>query len=477
MIRQLTKFIILLGMCLLIAACGSQSSLVVYITPTHAPQPQTDTFAAAFVPPTPRQISLAPTAQPNRQVRPTVTWMGPVIGADYVPPPTFTPVPPTADPNATPTTPPEFPDVLPNLNRDQMGIQFDVNLEQEEWDEVMRRLGDNLTVKWIKVQIPWRDMQPNSAGEVSPFWQRTRLYLEDAERRGFNILLSIAKAPAWARSTLEQDGPPADPQAFADFLTQLLGEYGGFVDAIEVWNEPNLLREWQGTLPFNGAGYMQLFRPAYQAIRAYSPTMTIVTAGLAPTGDSAGSRDDRAYLREMYANGLASFSDVVVGVHPYSWANPPEATCCGTAGFDDDPHFFFSDNLRDYRQIMSENGHNVPIWITEFGWATWDGYPGNPPAGSEWMLANTRWEQANYTIRAFEIVQRDPNIDVAILWNLNFATIPSLIDNRDERIAYSLVVPGSAGEMDLESENRTERPLYWMVYDAIRPDVDLNQYD
>ncbi len=456
--------------------CSAQPSVVVLITPTTGSSAQGDNFGA-FVPPTSRPLELAPTAQPAQQVRPTVTWTGPVIGADYVPPPTFTLVPTQPDPNITPTTPPEFPDALPNLDREQMGIQFDLNLEQSDWDDVMRRLGDNISVRWIKVQLPWRDMQPNAAGEVSEYWQRTRLYLEDADRRGFNILLSIAKAPNWARSTLEQDGPPDNPQLFADFLTQMLNDLGGAVDAVEIWNEPNLLREWRGSLPFNGAGYMQLFRPAYQAIRAYSPNITIVSAGLAPTGDSAGSRDDRSYTREMYANGLASFSDIVFGAHPYGWANAPEATCCGTQGFDDDPHFFFADNLRDYRQIMSDNGHRVSMWITEFGWATWDGFPGDPPTGSEWMRFSNRWDQANYTIRAFEIGQNDPNIGVMFLWNLNFATLAGLIENRDERIAYSLVIPGTGGVLDASSSNRTERPLYWMIYDAIRPEVNLDRYD
>ena len=44
------------------------------------------------------------------------------------------------------------------------------------------------------------------------------------------------------------DGPPDDPQDLADFMTLLLNQMGNSVDAIEVWNEPNLLLEWDGTL-------------------------------------------------------------------------------------------------------------------------------------------------------------------------------------------------------------------------------------
>src|SRR5690606_13880628 len=113
--------------------------------------------------------------------------------------------------------------------------------------------------------------------------------IEALKRAGFNVLLSVAKAPTWARSNQSEDGPPDNPEVLAEFIRFMLNDtkVGLSTDAIEVWNEPNLIREWRGTLPFNGAGYMGLFSSAYNAIRAYSPEMTIVTAGLAPTGTLA----------------------------------------------------------------------------------------------------------------------------------------------------------------------------------------------
>src|SRR5262249_34144331 len=149
----------------------------------------------------------------------------------------------------------------------KMGIQIEGNLEQADWDDAMRRAGqDQLKMGWIKLQIPWKDMQPNSPTDISPFFQRIILYLQDAHRRQLHIILSVAKAPNWARSTQDQDGPPDDPQTYANFLTFMLQQIGAVnVDAIEIWNEPNLIREWTGKLPFTGAGYMQLFNAGYKA--------------------------------------------------------------------------------------------------------------------------------------------------------------------------------------------------------------------
>ena len=208
---------------------------------------------------------------------------------------------------------------------------------------------------------------------------------------------------------------------------------------------------------------MRYFDAAYRSIRSYSPNIVIITSALAPTGDNPGlSIDDRTFLRQMYQAGLARYSDIAVGVHPYSWGNPPDVHCCNATdgeNWDDDPHFFFADTLDEYHQIMVNNGHTtVKMWATEFGWATWAGLPGDPP--EVWMGYNTPQDQAEYTFRALEIAQDLDYMGPMIIWNLNLAEVnPELIQERDERIAYSLVLPAG---------NPQERPLYWQLYDAPR---------
>ncbi|MBC8098536.1 MAG: hypothetical protein H7Y11_03780, partial [Armatimonadetes bacterium] len=187
-----------------------------------------------------------------------------------------------------------------------------------------------------------------------------------------------------------------------------------------------------------------------------------ITAGLAPTGTSAFSVDDREYLRQMYAAGLAGYANVAVGVHPYAWGNAPDARCCapgGDRGWDDDPHFFFLDTLDETRAIMTANGHSAPLWITELGWATWQdlsvGLP-DPAENNLWMGYNSPDDQANYTLRALEILQRErTDTPMTFLWNLNFANETS-IQNRQEVIAYSMLLPGVA------------RPLFYLLPLALK---------
>jgi peptidoglycan hydrolase-like protein with peptidoglycan-binding domain len=84
------------------------------------------------------------------------------------------------------------------------------------------------------------------------------------------------------------------------------------------------------------------------------------------------------------------------------------------------------------------------MWLTEFGYATWRdldvGLP-DPQENNLWMNYNTPEDQANYTIRALEIAQRErTDIAMTFLWNLNFANDLS-VNNRQEVVAYSLMLP------------------------------------
>jgi hypothetical protein len=54
-------------------------------------------------------------------------------------------------------------------------------------------------------------------------------------------------------------------------------------DAIEVWNEPNLGREWPGTNPYT---YMHLLVKAYAAIKKANSRTLVISAGVAAYADT-----------------------------------------------------------------------------------------------------------------------------------------------------------------------------------------------
>mgnify|MGYP001322867055 FL=1 len=477
-------FVLAIGLLMsLLAACGSdEEPLRVYITPTpetSGQQPPQSTGGlvpvsdqgprerpdwGAVSTPTPGSFGPIITAAPASETAPPAT----ATTAPTTPPPTATDTPqptdtatPTVAASPTPTltlTPTVEGTPLPTYNAELMGIQINANMSAEDF-ATMLWLTQRLGVRWVKFQMAWEDMEPER-GQFSDVFYRYRVFVQDANAAGFHVLLSIAKAPAWARATAEEDGPPANPQDLANFITTLMSEVRvdiegrSYFDAIEVWNEPNLRREWNGA-ELSGAAYMRLFDAAYNAIRngEGGHSVTIVSAGLAPTGinDGVNAVDDRTYLRQMLAAGLADpkYQNIAVGVHPYGAANPPDARCCASSaqGYDNDPTWFFLNTLEDYHAIIQSSGNpNLQLWATEFGWGTYEGFvnpegtPVPPPADPPYFTWIDQEQQAHFILRAFEIGQSLPYLGPMFLWNLNFSASES-IEQGDPQAAYALLLP------------------------------------
>jgi hypothetical protein len=469
-----TTIYLLLGV--LLAGCGVLEPIRIIITPTPMPT-QTSAVVGALSSPegspsasaTPITVTEMPqptqTPQPTRTPIPGDGWfMGSILRPDYTitPPATSTPTSiPTLDPSTVFPSPTPFVPAAGQLDPQGMGLQLYYNMGWDEFADMLW-LAEQTRVKWIKLQVDWSSMQPNGPGEKSDVFKAFVLQVQRTKNFGFNVLLSVAKAPNWARGgETRDDGPPSNPQDLINFLQLLFNDIKvENIDALEIWNEPNLLREWRGSYPFSGAGYMQLFIPVREAMRALYPNVHLITAGLAPTGNSEGSIDDRTFLQQMFDAGLGNYPDVSVGVHPYGWWNPPDARCCNTSndrGWDDNPHFFFLETLDAYRGIMNRNGFSgVQMWVTEFGWPTWDGFGVEPP--EPWMSYLSPEQQAEYALRAFEIGQSRPDIGPMILWNLNFAN-ETVIKDRNEIAGFSLLAP------NLVEEGLIVRPLYIALRD------------
>ncbi len=448
--RNLTRLLLITLISLLLAACAQPTPIPVFVTPTPDGPTAVPTTIPEFTSTPSATVPVeSPTPLPPTPGEGTV--FGPIVPPDYTPAPTYTPHPedagspvtpePVASPGPT-TTP------LPGLNASAVGIQIHPQITQDEWNHMMHWVSV-LNVGWLKVQFPWDEMEPDGSGSQTEYWRRLELYMQDARGRGLDVMISVAKAPGWARPTTEEHGPPRNPQALADFLNHILDRFGPSISAIEVWNEPNLRREWNGA-PINGQEYMRLFDAAYRAITSWSQAnahpITIVTAGLAPTGTSEWSLDDRVFLQQMYQAGLANYANIAIGIHPYGWGNAPSERCCNNVegrSWDDDPHFFFLETIEAYRDIMQRFGAgNQQLWITELGWATYDGLGAAPPqAFFDYVTEQT---QAQYLIEALDLLQNSgdyPYVGTIILWNLNFATIQGAVERGEEQAGYSLLRP------------------------------------
>ncbi|MCA9868438.1 MAG: cellulase family glycosylhydrolase, partial [Anaerolineales bacterium] len=332
----------------------------------------------------------------------------------------------------------------PPLDRDDIGIQ--IYLHRQDVRDLLRHL-EALDAGWVKVQVSWKLHEPRP-GEYSEelFGELDRL-VAGANGQSVKVLLSVSKAPEWSRTVTEMDGPPADYGQFEAFMHYLATRYAGQVAAYELWNEPNLQREWNGTA-LSAADFVELMRRGAAGVRSADPAALIISGAPATTGinDGVNAIDDRVYFGAMLAAGVAGIVDGV-GVHPYGWANPPDSRAADatqvSSSHNNHPSFFFADTLEDYHAMLVAAGAaGTQLWPTEFGWGTFegivteDGAPAAPPPGSEFMADNSEWEQAVYTLRAYAMAHEREWVGPMFLWNLNFT---AALGPEFQEVGYSLL--------------------------------------
>ena len=271
---------------------------------------------------------------------------------------------------------------------------------------------------WAKFTVPWRSIEARCKGCLS--WDDLDRVVGAAGAAGVKIMARVDFPPDWSRSARTENGPPDNPSDYADFVAALADRYRtgsarGRIDAIEVWNEPNLSREW-GNQPIDAqqaARYVALLGETYQKVKAVDPSKIVVSAGLSPTGvDDGTARPDDVYLEWLYQAGLADYSDVV-GLHGPGYGSPPEAELNSDPRFPH-PSFYFRrvEQLHDIMVAHGDDGKQV--WLLEFGWTTDRVHP-----EYAWY-AVTPEQQADYLVRAFDYAQDNwsPWIGAMFIWNL-----------------------------------------------------------
>ncbi len=307
-------------------------------------------------------------------------------------------------------------------------------------DPRVLRWAQGLGVEWVKQQIDWNVLE-HGPGNIE--WEQLDRVVDLCNAFNFRLLIGVVNAPGYLRPDPNGFGPPADYAEFGRFMQQLAERYRGRVDAYELWNESNLQREWQGDV-LDPARFVALVAAGSQGVRAGDPEALVISGAPAVTGinDGVTAIDDRVYLRGMLEAGVAQWVDGI-GVHPYGFANPPEASWRDpeqvAPSHNSHPSFFFRDTLEDYRALLLEYGlGDLPLWVTEFGWPSVEGLGEMDTTGWEYARDVSEQQQAEYIVRAFQMGRGTDWVGPMFLWNLNMAWVWG---NTRPDSAYSLVRP------------------------------------
>ena len=327
------------------------------------------------------------------------------------------------------------------------GVQIHGNATVGDAADTMRVVHDQLGMDWVKMQVQWWLVHPDPDVDQWFFYDSV---VEEAHKKGLNLMVSIVGAPAWTRADGTENGPPDDYNHYAEFLTELLQRYDGKVDAIEVWNEQNLDREWATANGVNPEDYVRFLQLANETIKAHDPDVIVISGALSPAGggDWVSWIDDFQWLDRALAAGLLDYADCV-GAHHNGYniapdvtyeqapSSPEAATAIFRGPFDNAHHSWsFKSTLDTYAEKIQAIDPNMKLCVTEFGWASSEGYD-SYPTGFEFAQDNSLQEQADYIVQAFEQMLASDDVWLAFLFNYDFGNKGS--GPTDDPIPYSII--------------------------------------
>jgi hypothetical protein len=299
--------------------------------------------------------------------------------------------------------------------------------------------------RWVKQEIPWREVEGHGKGIWQ--WDSSDRVMDQIEAHGLKVIVRLGSQPTWAAPEVELPNiaPPQDMQDFYDYVFAVASRYRGRVAAYQIWNEPNLAREW-GRQPPNPAAYVELLKVGYQAVKDADPQAIVISAGLAPTTRN----DDQAmpdiyFYQGMYDAGAAPYFDSL-GVHAAGYKSPPEIDPAEVAA---DPALTNGDtspeqlrrvyafrHVEDVRDLMVRNGDQAKkIVILEVGW-TIDPRPDSPYF---WQAVSPE-QQDKYLQRAYAYAETHWQPWIGVM-SLIYIAHPSWHWGHEETY-WSIVYPG-----------------------------------
>lgn len=316
-------------------------------------------------------------------------------------------IPGGGDPGPAPTQQPGVPTPPPTTG----GFELGGHVFAFAYPDQMR--GARMT--WAKYQVRWnRGESPTIAQDE----------INNARNRGFKVLLSIVGDPGQLA---------ANPsQYYAEFAQFLAGVATLNPDAIEVWNEMNIEREWPAG-QISGASYTQMLAAAYPAIKGANPNVLVISGAPAPTGFFAGNCttngcDDNIFLRQMRDAGAGNYFDCT-GIHYNEGILPPTASSGDPRGNGGHYTRYYPTMVNTYRSFFP----NKPLCFTEIGYLSPEGF-GPLPAGFEWAANTSAQEQAEWLAQAATLARNSGAVRLFIVWNVD-----STLYGADPQAGYAIV--------------------------------------
>lgn len=269
-------------------------------------------------------------------------------------------------------------------------------------------------MNWTKVQVHYGQ---DASGLVAA-----------AHAKGFKIQLSALGSPDMVtRGGFEQD-----------YANWVAGLAAAGADAIEIWNEPNIDREWQiGHI--SPQAYTNLLCKSYSAIKAANAGTAVISGAPAPTGWFGGCGpngcDDLPFLQGMYNAGAANCMDYI-GAHHNSGATSPSARSGHPADPGSTHHSWFF--LPQTELYYNTFGRARKLFYTEMGYASQEGLPTFSDQFS-WARGTNNAQQAAWLAEAVQLSVNTGMVRCIIVWNIDFVRYGD-----DPQDGFAIIRPGGS---------------------------------
>ncbi len=267
-------------------------------------------------------------------------------------------------------------------------------------------------------------------------WTKTQVHfgqgadhvINVSHANGFNVQLSA----------LGGAGMVVEPGFEDNFAQWVAGLAAAGADAIEIWNEPNIEREWLiGHI--SPQAYTNLLCKSYRAIKAANPNTAVISAAPAPTGYFGGCSpngcDDLYWMQGLAAAGAANCMDYI-GAHHNAGATSPSASSGHPADGGGRHHsWYFLPQTRLYYSIF---GNSRKIFYTEMGYASQEGVPGFSDQFA-WARGINNAQQAQWLAEAASLGSSTGMVRCIIVWNIDFVRY-----GYDPQDGFAIIRPGGS---------------------------------
>jgi len=304
--------------------------------------------------------------------------------------------------------------------RDRLGVcqwfHYEAYEDVEMAVEHLRALG----LRHLRTGISWADYH-RAGGKRWYDWQMAQL-------DEFDVLLSIWHTPPSIAAGGTCASPPARLSDYADFIAQVIDEYGERFESLELWNEPNNRLKWDfPNFDPDWRKFGDMVREAGQV--AQRRGKAAVLGGMIPV--------DPHWLELMNRYGVLDVVDAVA-IHGFPdmwWPDHPN--------WDWYVHWHgWTDKVRT---IADPSG--LPVWVTETGLATWD-VPASTTGRFDLQSRRLDWAAAAPAERVY--------------WY-------SLIDLHPDREAIEgFHVDENEYHLGLSTCNGVPKPAWWRMHELLQ---------